>query len=118
MQNDMEAMASSNAVSMRTDFPNLKASIKAHGHPLAAQHSLKLTQPEKTYWFQVEGHNWADQGIYDGDIAIVDRAIKPQAGSLVINWHENGFSICKYWKALATDEPLGVITGIVRRLAP
>jgi hypothetical protein len=26
MQNDMEAMASSNAVSMRTDFPNLKAS--------------------------------------------------------------------------------------------
>lgn len=43
-----------------------------------------IRHPEATYFIRVEGDSMIDAKIYDGDLLIVDRAVEPTFGKIVI----------------------------------
>lgn len=119
MQDNIQAMANSDGsdgVSVHTGFPNPGIDQRGRGQPLALDLSnLLVKRPSSTYLFRISGHHWADQGIFDGDIAIVDRAIDPRPSDLVISWHESGFSITRRRQLDPSDEALGVVTSMIHQ---
>ncbi|MEB3207044.1 MAG: translesion error-prone DNA polymerase V autoproteolytic subunit [Vampirovibrionales bacterium] len=46
------------------------------------QHLIK--HPSATFFLRVSGHSMIGAGIHDGDLLIVDRAVEPQDGKIVI----------------------------------
>ena len=45
-----------------------------------------IRHPEATFYGDVEGDSMRDAGIFDGDRVIIDKAIEPHDGSIVIAW--------------------------------
>lgn len=43
-----------------------------------------ITHPAATFYCRVSGHSMKDVGIFDGDLLIVDRAVQPVNGSVVV----------------------------------
>lgn len=112
-------MASSTAddgVSIHAGFPNPGIDQRGRGKPLALDiNNLLVKRPSSTYLFRISGHHWADQGIFDGDIAVVDRALNPRPADLVISWQDSGFSICRQRQLKEGDEALGVVTSMIHQ---
>jgi hypothetical protein len=77
---------------------------------------LLIQRPVSTYLFRISGNDWAGVGIFDQDIAIVDRALSPRSSDPVVWWDEQGqFSI-----SLARDAPAesiiwGVVTNVIHQ---
>jgi hypothetical protein len=115
MEPNIEALAGSDGVSVHSGFPNPGLDQRGRGQPLALDiNTLLVKRPSSTYLFRISGHTWADQGIYDGDIAVVDRALRPAQSDLVISWQDSGFSICRRHQ-LGHDEALGVVTALIHQ---
>lgn len=45
---------------------------------------LLVDHPEATFYVRVAGDSMEGEGIFDGDILVVDRAVEPQAGDIVV----------------------------------
>lgn len=45
-----------------------------------------IRHPEATFYAKVEGDSMRDAGIFDGDRVIIDRAVQPHDGSIVVAW--------------------------------
>jgi DNA polymerase V len=43
-----------------------------------------ITHPQATYVMRVRGLSMAEAGIFDGDVIVIDRAIKPRSGHIVV----------------------------------
>jgi len=43
-----------------------------------------VRRPESTYLLRVQGDSMIDEGIFNGDMLVVDRSIEPSSGSIVI----------------------------------
>jgi hypothetical protein len=115
MENDLHTLASGHAASKSSGFSGTPR--RGRGTPLARELSQLLTpQPESTYLFRVSGYSWSEQGIVDGDIAVVDRSRKPEATDLVISWRDSGFAIAKQYQLDGEDETLGVVTAVIHPL--
>lgn len=116
MQDDIQTLADGDGVSLHTGFPNPALDQRGQGRPLALDiNQLLVRHPSSTYLFRVSGHAWARQGVYDGDIAVVDRALTPKPHQLVICWQASGFSIARLRQLTPEDEPLGVVTAIIHQ---
>ncbi len=55
---------------------------------------LLIKHPAATYYCQVNGDSMTGVGIYDGDILVVDRAVKPVHGDVVVAVVDGEFA-CK-----------------------
>ena len=53
-----------------------------------------------TFFMRVSGNSMIDAGIYNGDIVIVDRSLKPQNGKIVIAVIDGEMLIRRYEKTL------------------
>ncbi|MGB4846084.1 MAG: translesion error-prone DNA polymerase V autoproteolytic subunit [Ferruginibacter sp.] len=53
-----------------------------------------------TYFMRVSGNSMINAGIYDGDIVIVDRSLKPQNGKIVIAVVDGEMLIRRYEKTI------------------
>lgn len=53
-----------------------------------------IVNPDDTYYFQILGHSMIGLGIYDKDILIVDRSLKPIHEDIVILFKNNEL-VCK-----------------------
>lgn len=53
-----------------------------------------IQHPEATFLMRIKGHSMAMAGIDDGDIVIVDRAVNPEHGKIVIACIDGEFT-CK-----------------------
>jgi DNA polymerase V len=100
-------------VEVHAGFPNAAAD--------APQGTLSLDQllipsPHSTYLFRIRGHHWENVGVFDGDIAVVDRALTPRHGDAVIGWSENGELIMKRWREPGEVQPWGVIVATVHHM--
>jgi hypothetical protein len=116
MDEDFTTMADSDGVSIHSGFPNPALDGRSRGRPLALDlNQLLIERPSSTYLFRISGHTWADQGVYDGDVAIVDRAQRSDMRDLVITWRANGFALCRRRQLSDEDESLGVVTAIIHR---
>ena len=52
-----------------------------------------IKHPEASFYGKVEGESMIDAYLFDGDRVIIDRAVEPHHGSIVIAWWEDGFTM-------------------------
>lgn len=82
-----EGRALGSDISVHAGFPNPAADRT--GAPLSLD-KLLVQHPSSTFFFRIRGHNWHRYGVFDGDLAVIDRAITPHTNQLVIWWQETG----------------------------
>ena len=102
-------------VAVHTGFPNPAAD---HGYARSLSlDQLLIHHPSSTYFFRISGHAWADQGIYDGDIALIDRSLNRRPHDLVACWRNDGFAIVRSNQLTEDDTPWGVVASIIHEFA-
>ncbi len=52
-----------------------------------------IRHPEASFYGDVEGDSMKDAGLLDGDRVIIDRAVEPHHGSIVVAWWDGGFTM-------------------------
>ena len=52
-----------------------------------------IRHPEASFYGKVEGDSMKDAGLFDGDRVIIDRAVEPHHGSIVVAWWDGGFTM-------------------------
>lgn len=116
MDESFTGMADGDGVSVHSGFPNPALDRRGQGASLALDlNRLLVKRPSSTYLFRVEGHQWSDQGIYDGDVAVIDRALEARASDLVISWRPTGSTICRRRQLAPDDDIWGVVTAIIHQ---
>ncbi|MEC4439138.1 S24 family peptidase [Klebsiella pneumoniae] len=60
-------------------------------------HEYCVRHPSATYFLRVEGNSMEDARIHDGDVLVVDRALEPEHGSIVIAAVDNEVSDIPDW---------------------
>lgn len=77
---------------------------------------LLIKRPASTYLFRISGNEWAKIGIFDQDIAIIDRALSPGSHEPVVWWNEQGeFSISALKDAPDDSVIWGVVTSVIHQ---
>jgi DNA polymerase V len=56
-----------------------------------------ITHPQATYVMRVRGLSMVEAGIFDGDVVVVDRAIKPRSGQIVVAIVDGEFTVKYLW---------------------
>lgn len=55
--------------------------------------SLVICHPEATFFARVEGDSMKDEGIVEGDILVVDKAVEPYDGCLAVAYVDGEFTL-------------------------
>lgn len=101
------------AVGLHAGFPN---AATTGGQGALSLDQLLVRSPNSTYFFRVRGNHWRSEGIYDGDIAIVDRSITAVQGSVVIWWTDAGELCIAHWHQGMQQNTWGTITATIHQL--
>ena len=101
-----------NGISVHSGFPNAADDARLTSLDL---HSLLVPQPRSTFLFAIEGDDWREQGIYAGDIAVIDRALTPRPTDLVAWIHDDNFLLGPLTDAHPEAQLWGVVTSIIHR---
>lgn len=99
-------------VSIHAGFPNPASDDLLQGLSLQ---QLLVPRPLSTFFWRVRGNEWEEQGIFDGDIAIVDRALEPHRQDLVVWPTNDNFCISKPATVPEDKEVWGVVTAIIHQ---
>lgn len=54
---------------------------------------ILIKHPQATYFLRASGHSMVEAGIWDGDILVVDRAIKPRNSHIVVATVDGDFTV-------------------------
>lgn len=78
---------------------------------------LVVKNPNSTFFMRVEGENWIKQGIYPGDVAVIDRSATPKKGDTVVAEVDGDFELARLGSLEGREEALvwGVVTHTVHR---
>jgi SOS-response transcriptional repressor LexA len=99
-------------VSIHSGFPNPAADRSLAEVDL---HRLLVKQPTSTFFMRIDGNDWEDRSIFDGDIVVIDRSLEPRKKDLVIVSKDDAFLITPFNK-LPTDSQLwGTVTTVIHR---
>lgn len=98
--------AAHQGVSVHTGFPNPAIDTRLDGLDL---NQLLIKNSVSTYMMRIRGHDWRHVGIFDGDIAIIDRALSAGTNDIVIWWLDGDFAI----SARNRMRPDGIVWGVV-----
>lgn len=101
-------------VSIHTGFPN--PAIDGRLRSLDLNHLL-INHSASTYFFRVRGAEWEGIGIFDGDIAIIDRAIDAFKNDIVLWWGNDSeeFKLSTLSKVPIGSTVWGVITSTIHQ---
>ena len=104
-----------NGVSLHTGFPNPAADKSLHGLDLS---KLLIRHAPSTFLFRVRGNEWESSGVFDKDIAVVDRALDPSKNDVVLWWNEprGEFSISRHHDMPTDAACWGVITATIHQM--
>jgi len=102
-------------VSIHSGFPNPAADTSLHGLDL---NKLLIQHAPSTFLFRIRGNEWQDSGIFDGDVALVDRALDPHANDIVLWWDEGRgeFALSRHHRMPADAACRGVVTATIHQL--
>jgi hypothetical protein len=109
---DAEVVHERSGVGIHAGFPN-PAADRDNSKMTLSLNQLLVRNPSSTFFFRLKGRSWSEQGIFDGDIAVIDRAVTPKPDDLVVVWQESGFMVTRYKKAPLDTTNFGVITSII-----
>jgi DNA polymerase V len=56
-----------------------------------------VTHPQATYYMSIRGHSMEGVKIFDGDVVLVDRAVRPVHGHIVVAVVDNEFTCKQLW---------------------
>jgi len=116
MDESFTGLAGGDGVSVHSGFPNPALDRQGQGPRLALDiNQLLVRHPSSTYLFRIAGHRFTDQGIYDGDVAVIDRSTHRRPTDLVISWQDNGFSLCRQQQLGADETAWGVVTAVIHQ---
>jgi len=116
MDNNIPTMADGDGVSVHSGFPNPAFERRGQTAPLALDlNRLLVRNPSSTYLFRVSGHRWDEQGLRDGDIAVVDRRAGQRPDDLVIAWQDNSLAICRQRQLAAGEAVWGTVTAVIHQ---
>src|SRR5438093_6039625 len=59
---------------------------------------ILVTHPQATFLLKVSGFSMIEEGIYDGDTLVVDKAIKPRHGHIVVAVLDGEFTVKKLYQ--------------------
>ncbi|HEY5667596.1 MAG TPA: hypothetical protein VIR03_00360 [Candidatus Saccharimonadales bacterium] len=114
MSYEQDSIHETEGVSVHAGFPNPAADQRLRSLDL---NQLLINHTASTYFFRVRGSEWEGIGVFDGDIAILDRALDPNLTDVILWWdtaHE-GFCISSR-KAMPPEATLwGVITATIHQ---
>jgi DNA polymerase V len=97
-------------VSVHDGFPNPATDLALQTLDL---NSLLIKHPVSTYLMRIAGNDWTAQGIFDSDIAIIDRALVAGRNDLVA-WHNEGsFAISPQHQLPVDATSFGVVRAII-----
>lgn len=99
-------------VSVHDGFPNPATDSSLQSLDL---NSLLIHHTLSTYLMRIEGNDWTRIGIFDGDIAIIDRALGAKPNDPVIWIHEDIFAISPRHKLPKEAVVWGTITAIIHQ---
>jgi DNA polymerase V len=114
MNHDLPTM--DDGVSVHNGFPNPALDRRGQTTPLALDlNRLLIRSPSSTYLFRIAGQQYSDQGIYDGDIAVIERAGQPRAGDFVILWSDSHFALRRRRELTPPETAWGTVTAIIHQ---
>jgi hypothetical protein len=101
-------------VSVHTGFPNPATDKRLHTLDF---NQLLIAHTASTFMFRVRGNDWEGEGVFDGDIAVVDRALDPRKADVVIWWQETTgeFAISRYAYIPTAANVWGVVTATIHQ---
>jgi len=105
-----EGKQTGTTVSVHAGFPNPAA--ERTGAPLSLD-KLLIRHPSSTFFFRIRGHNWYRYGVFDGDLAIIDRSLVPRERELVVWWRESGDFMLSPFERASKTNVWGTITAII-----
>lgn len=108
MNNDMDDVG----VSVHAGFPNPAADRSLEVIDL---HKLLVKQPTSTFFMRIDGNDWEDRAIFDGDIVVIDRSLNPRKSDLVIVSKDDSFLITPCSNIPEESTLFGVVTAAVHR---
>ncbi len=60
--------------------------------------SVLVKHPQATYLLKASGHSMVEAGIFDGDILVVDRAVKPRHTHIVVAVVDGDFTVKRLYQ--------------------
>lgn len=93
-------------------FPNPGASNLNKPLSLDLNHLL-IKRPSSSFIFRINGHAYSDQGIYDGDIVIIDKSLNAKPTDLIIAWESNSFRLMRLRHLDPQISSWGVVKSVI-----
>lgn len=109
---DETAFHTGTVVATHKGFPNPAAE---RGRTPLSLDTLLIRSPSSTHFFRVRGHHWHSIGIYDGDIAVVDRSRTPVPGKVVVAITDTGELHLGRWGEIRLEQLWGVVVATIRQ---
>lgn len=100
-------------ISIHTGFPNAAEDSRLHTLDL---NTLLIQNPISTFFFSITGSDWEHLGIFDRDIALIDKALHPHPNDHVIWIYEDSFAISRQREVSEGGEIWGVVTAVIHLL--
>lgn len=100
-------------VSIHAGFPN--AANNGSHQKILDLNALLIAHPVATFFMQLDSNLWQDQGMFAGDIIIIDRALKPRSTDLIIWWEGEDFIIGPKVKAPKDSPTWGVVRSVIHQ---
>ncbi len=109
-----ETTDNSDGVSIHAGFPNPAADRSLQTLDF---NKLLISHGASTYTFRIRGNEWEHVGIFDNDIAIVDRALDPRKNDVTIWWneHRGEFAIGHHGRMPNNASCWGVVTFTIHK---
>ena len=102
-------------VSIHTGFPNPAADRRLQNLDL---NQLLIQHPASTFVFRIRGEQGNSSGIFDGDVAVVDRAPAPRPTDFVL-WHDGrSFKLSRPARITQGSTLWGGVTAVIHQYRP
>lgn len=100
-------------VAIHAGFPN--AAIGSHARSLDLT-KLLIKHPSTTFLMRLDNNSWAEQGMFKGDIVVVDRSVNPQLFDVVIWCKEDDFTMSQLNDVPKNTPIWGTVSSVIHQL--
>lgn len=109
-QNIYHKGVSKEGVAIHTGFPNpaIDASLKD-----LDLNQLLIAHSASSYMMRIVGNDWHQLGIFDGDIAIIDRSLTARRNDIVVWWQDDSFRLSHLSQVPKSAAVWGIVTSTI-----